>query len=288
MHTTGWGQIHGSLLHKAMRSTRQTIFPSISDVYLCHASTLFLLVASSVRLLQTDLWRFRSYKSTMYVIFDRFACMKGILNHLWFVPRLLSETERHLNAPGEWYRRHENNGWRLVSDRVIHHLLQTTMDPVTIETGDKRSRFHHSTVILGHILLFKWQRSLCGFWGATVGFFSYSQIQSYVTLYFLPLAESMKCFGLLNVRAKNTKIFCFQCNLMWISVASQNPGILGAHQKTKKNHSVIFHSVCQVLFSTVKYIPPTIQRFFCMNPTTGSSTNGELSPMTMPMVNQLL
>lgn len=45
-----------------------------------------------------------------------------------------------------WYRRFENNGWRLVSDRVIHRLLQTSMDPVTVQTSDKRTEFHYSRV----------------------------------------------------------------------------------------------------------------------------------------------
>uniref|UniRef100_H2YYQ0 Uncharacterized protein n=1 Tax=Ciona savignyi TaxID=51511 RepID=H2YYQ0_CIOSA len=38
-----------------------------------------------------------------------------------------------------WYIRHENNGWRLVSDRLIY----SSMDPVTWETSKKTVDFHH-------------------------------------------------------------------------------------------------------------------------------------------------
>lgn len=39
-----------------------------------------------------------------------------------------------------WYMRYENNGWRLVSDRLIH----AAMDPTTWETSKKTVTFHHS------------------------------------------------------------------------------------------------------------------------------------------------
>lgn len=40
-----------------------------------------------------------------------------------------------------WYKRTENNGWRLVSDRLIHHIMN---DPVTWETSNKEYKFDHS------------------------------------------------------------------------------------------------------------------------------------------------
>ncbi|CAH1799869.1 unnamed protein product [Owenia fusiformis] len=40
-----------------------------------------------------------------------------------------------------WYKREENNGWRLVSDRLIHHIMS---DPVTWETSKKKIEFHHN------------------------------------------------------------------------------------------------------------------------------------------------
>lgn len=40
-----------------------------------------------------------------------------------------------------WYRRVENNGWRLVSDRLIHHIMN---DPVTWETSRKEYKFDHN------------------------------------------------------------------------------------------------------------------------------------------------
>lgn len=40
-----------------------------------------------------------------------------------------------------WYRRFENNGWRLVSDRLIHHIMN---DPITWESSKKEYRFDHS------------------------------------------------------------------------------------------------------------------------------------------------
>ncbi|XP_046327740.1 uncharacterized protein LOC124111893 [Haliotis rufescens] len=39
-----------------------------------------------------------------------------------------------------WYQRVENNGWRLVSDRLIHHIMS---DPVTWQTSNKKYEFHH-------------------------------------------------------------------------------------------------------------------------------------------------
>ncbi|KAK6187563.1 hypothetical protein SNE40_005561 [Patella caerulea] len=39
-----------------------------------------------------------------------------------------------------WYQRVENNGWRLVSDRLIHHIMS---DPVTWESSKKKYEFHH-------------------------------------------------------------------------------------------------------------------------------------------------
>ncbi len=42
-----------------------------------------------------------------------------------------------------WYERIENNGWRLVSDRLITNLLT---DPVTWETSRKKVDFSHVTV----------------------------------------------------------------------------------------------------------------------------------------------
>ncbi|XP_038078313.1 protein MFI-like [Patiria miniata] len=40
-----------------------------------------------------------------------------------------------------WYKRMENNGWRLVSDRL---LLRPEQDPVTWETSNKKVDFHHA------------------------------------------------------------------------------------------------------------------------------------------------
>jgi len=44
----------------------------------------------------------------------------------------------------DWYKRIENNGWRLVSDRLIPHMLS---DPVTWATHNKvLPTFQHSKV----------------------------------------------------------------------------------------------------------------------------------------------
>nr|KAG5694852.1 hypothetical protein BaRGS_028780 [Batillaria attramentaria] len=40
-----------------------------------------------------------------------------------------------------WYRRIENNGWRLVSDRLIHHIMN---DPITYESSKKEYKFSHN------------------------------------------------------------------------------------------------------------------------------------------------
>lgn len=62
------------------------------------------------------------------------------------LPRIRHNKMRRTDEEGRdgWYKRFENNGWRLVSDRVIHRLLQTSMDPVTVQTSDKRAEFHYS------------------------------------------------------------------------------------------------------------------------------------------------
>ncbi|XP_078495050.1 protein MFI [Ciona intestinalis] len=46
------------------------------------------------------------------------------------------------NTKEGWYVRHENNGWRLVSDRLIY----SSMDPVTWQTSKKTVDFHHTRV----------------------------------------------------------------------------------------------------------------------------------------------
>lgn len=42
-----------------------------------------------------------------------------------------------------WYRRIENNGWRLVSDRLLHHAMN---DPVTWNSANKPVNFKHTKV----------------------------------------------------------------------------------------------------------------------------------------------
>lgn len=42
-----------------------------------------------------------------------------------------------------WYQRWENNGWRLVSDRLLH---KAQIDPVTSETSKKKIEFKHTKV----------------------------------------------------------------------------------------------------------------------------------------------
>lgn len=39
-----------------------------------------------------------------------------------------------------WYKREDNNGWRLVSDRLIHHIMA---DSVTWESSQKKYEYHH-------------------------------------------------------------------------------------------------------------------------------------------------
>ncbi|KAL5011017.1 hypothetical protein ScPMuIL_013322 [Solemya velum] len=42
-----------------------------------------------------------------------------------------------------WYRRMDNNGWRLVSDRLIHHIMS---DSITWESSQKKYEFHHNKI----------------------------------------------------------------------------------------------------------------------------------------------
>ena len=43
----------------------------------------------------------------------------------------------------DWYQRVENNGWRLVSDRIISNAMN---DPITWATANKKIDFHHVKV----------------------------------------------------------------------------------------------------------------------------------------------
>ncbi|XP_052244404.1 protein MFI-like isoform X2 [Dreissena polymorpha] len=43
-----------------------------------------------------------------------------------------------------WYQRMDNNSWRLVSDRLIHHIMA---DPVTWETSHKKYQYHHDKLV---------------------------------------------------------------------------------------------------------------------------------------------
>ncbi|KAK3578442.1 hypothetical protein CHS0354_037419 [Potamilus streckersoni] len=58
------------------------------------------------------------------------------------------QNNKYRTVPGEdnhsgWYRRMDNNGWRLVSDRLIHHVMS---DPVTWESSQKKYEYHHDKV----------------------------------------------------------------------------------------------------------------------------------------------
>eukprot|EP00112_Aurelia_sp_Birch-Aquarium-sp1_P026746 Seg97.9 transcript_id=Seg97.9/GoldUCD/mRNA.D3Y31 product="putative protein C11orf65" protein_id=Seg97.9/GoldUCD/D3Y31 len=44
----------------------------------------------------------------------------------------------------DWYQRWENNGWRLVSDKMIKHVYQ---DRTTFTTSNKKVKFHHSKLV---------------------------------------------------------------------------------------------------------------------------------------------
>ncbi|XP_053397845.1 protein MFI-like isoform X1 [Mercenaria mercenaria] len=48
--------------------------------------------------------------------------------------------EVNKNDKDGWYQRMDYNGWRLVSDRLIHHIMS---DPVTWETSRKKYEYHH-------------------------------------------------------------------------------------------------------------------------------------------------
>ncbi|KAJ8314538.1 hypothetical protein KUTeg_006688 [Tegillarca granosa] len=61
--------------------------------------------------------------------------MKDVHNNFRDVPRV--------DCKEGWYRREDNNGWRLVSDRLIHHVMS---DPVTWETSHKKYEFNHDKV----------------------------------------------------------------------------------------------------------------------------------------------
>lgn len=45
-----------------------------------------------------------------------------------------------------WYKRVERNGWRLVSDQLIQYYTRA-LDPVYVETSEKKTTFHHNRVI---------------------------------------------------------------------------------------------------------------------------------------------
>jgi len=44
-----------------------------------------------------------------------------------------------------WYKRVENNGWRIVSDKLISQITRSA-DPLTLETSSKKFEFRHSKV----------------------------------------------------------------------------------------------------------------------------------------------
>lgn len=62
-----------------------------------------------------------------------------------FIKKIFSFNFLHLSLTdkNEWYKRTDNNGWRLVSDRLIHHLMA---DPVTWESSNKKYEFNHDKV----------------------------------------------------------------------------------------------------------------------------------------------
>ncbi|CAC5409950.1 Uncharacterized protein C11orf65,Uncharacterized protein C11orf65 homolog [Mytilus coruscus] len=75
-------------------------------------------------------------------------CANSPKNYTVSTVKLQMAKDVHSNVRGapeapdknEWYKRVDNNGWRLVSDRLIHHLMA---DPVTWETSNKKYEFNH-------------------------------------------------------------------------------------------------------------------------------------------------
>ncbi|KAL3883320.1 hypothetical protein ACJMK2_029595 [Sinanodonta woodiana] len=59
------------------------------------------------------------------------------------------QNNKYRTVPGKdnhsgWYQRMDNNGWRLVSDRLIHHVMS---DPITWESSQKRYEYHHDKLV---------------------------------------------------------------------------------------------------------------------------------------------
>jgi hypothetical protein len=93
--------------------------------------------------------------SIYYKIFTSQAvvdvCSYSPRDYTAMTSRLLLQKDKHNHESriakdddgSNWYKRWENNGWRLVSERLFQSRLQ---DSVTIETSAKRQPFHHSTL----------------------------------------------------------------------------------------------------------------------------------------------
>ncbi|CAI8017784.1 Protein MFI [Geodia barretti] len=93
--------------------------------------------------------------SIYYKIFTSQAvvdvCSYSPRDYTAMTSRLLPQRDKHNHGcriakdddGSNWYKRWENNGWRLVSERLFQSRLQ---DSVTIETSAKRQSFHHSTL----------------------------------------------------------------------------------------------------------------------------------------------
>ena len=64
----------------------------------------------------------------------------------------------YLTDHSGWYRREDNNGWRLVSDRLIPHIMA---DPITWETSQKKYEYHHDKVSYRKIPKFSDARKSC-------------------------------------------------------------------------------------------------------------------------------
>ena len=133
------------------RFSNRRIYQYFRDLILCRERSDPVLILKSLSPYEASIvdkksgifLRFRlggsSFPPTVY-----FKCFtkQHITDICSFAPRnYVKERQTKQEHEEEWYMRHENNGWRPISDPVMEDL-KNERDEVTERTGEKRRAFH--------------------------------------------------------------------------------------------------------------------------------------------------
>jgi len=89
--------------------------------------------------------------SLMYVVAyvenstNQSSCLMKVQHNVSIINWAIDHVPLSFADSFRWYKRVENNGWRIVSDKLISQITRSA-DPLTLETSSKKFDFRHSKV----------------------------------------------------------------------------------------------------------------------------------------------